>query len=73
MYQNSKIPKKSTFCTLETSKMAYFKAIFIHYQRIFIIVTIVLKSNEETEKNSNFGSAMPGHHDSLKLRPEHLE
>jgi hypothetical protein len=53
--------------------MAYFKARFIHYQRIFIIVTIVLKSNEDTEKNNIFGSAMPGHHDSLKLRPEHLE
>ena len=45
------------------------KAVTIHYQRILITVTTVLISNEETKKNCIFGTAMPGHQESLKLRP----
>ena len=53
--------------------MADFKALTIHYQRILIFVKIVLISNEETEKNCIFGSVMPVHQDSLKLRPGQQE
>ena len=53
--------------------MAYFKAASIHYQIILIVVTIVVIINEETEKNCIFVSAIPGHQESLKLRPGHLE
>ena len=53
--------------------MAYFKAIHIHYQIIFKSITIVLKSNKETEKNSISCGAMQGHNDSLKLGSVHLE
>ena len=60
---------KIAFFTQENSKMAYFKAVTIHYKTILIFVTTVLKSNEETEKNCIFGTAMPGHQESLKLRP----
>ena len=50
--------------------MAHFKAVTIPYQIIVIMfVTTVLMSNEETEKNCIFGTAMPGHQESLKLRP----
>ena len=38
-----------------------------------LIVTIVLISNEETEKNIIFGSAMLGYQDSLRIRPANLE
>ena len=52
--------------------MAYFKAVTIHYKRKLIFVTIVLISNEKTEKNLIFDAAMTGHQESLKLRPRHL-
>ena len=48
--------------------MANFKAVIIQYQRINKVVTIVLISYEETEKNCIFGTAMLGHQESLKIK-----